>query len=367
MVSVRGFPIAPEELTAEWLTSALRAGGAIAHARVESFGSERIGEGAGFVGQLARITPTYDRREPSAPGALIAKFPSADPMTRQFVASYGLYRCEVNFYRHIAGSVSLRTARCFASEMNDDDSEFVLLLEDLASSGRIGDQVEGCGLEDARLALTELARFHASWWQRPELDALVWLPLAVDLGRTSLEQQYPLGWQASLDRYAHTMSPALRDAAPTLNQRVLATFDRFEEAPLTIMHGDFRLDNMFFGRPGSGYALAVLDWQISNRGWGMYDVGYFLSSNLPTERRRAHEASLVRAYHDALVEHGVSGYSWERCWDDYVTTMILYLANLIGNVPSLDTTNERGARLFDLMFERVAAAAVDLDSLASLD
>ncbi len=364
--SARAFPVAPEQLTPDWLTDVLHDAGCITDGRITSLATERIGEGVGFLGQLVRITPVYDHAYDDAPRALIAKFPSPEEPARQFAASYGLYRCEVNFYREIAGSISLRTPRCYYSRMNDDATEFLLLLEDLSATGRLGDQVAGCTLDDARLAIRELARFHASWWQHPALEQMDWLPRGVELGRISLEEAYPHGWRPCLDRYRHLLSPDLQRAAPALNERLLRMFPRFERAPTTIMHADYRLDNMFFGTPGSGYDLAVIDWQIANRGWGAYDVAYFLGSNLDPAERRAHEASLLRDYHRTLLEAGSRDYSWELCQEDYTLSLITYLANLIGNVASLDPTNERGLALFELLFTRVVAAVTDLNALDAL-
>ena len=66
----------PLATTAAWLTSALREGGAIQDTAVKSFESEIVGEGAGFIGQLARLTLDYDHTDEGAPASLIAKFPS---------------------------------------------------------------------------------------------------------------------------------------------------------------------------------------------------------------------------------------------------------------------------------------------------
>ena len=49
--------------------------------------------------------------------------------------------------------------------------------------------------------------------------------------------------------------------------------------PHTIIHGDYRLDNLFFGTDESDYELAVIDWQIASRGGAAYDVAYFIILN----------------------------------------------------------------------------------------
>ena len=75
-------------------------------------------------------------------------------------------------------------------------------------------------------------------------------------------------------------------------------------------------------RPGSNLAAVkqgveeVLQAR-HGQGGGAEDVGYLLSQNLTVADRRAHETDLLRAYHDALVGHGVSGYSFESLQADY--------------------------------------------------
>lgn len=135
-----GFPLNPDELTPEWLTDALRKDGCIERARVASLSYEVIGEGVGFLGQIARITPSYDVLEDGAPRTLIGKFPGADEGARQLAGMYGFYLCEVNAYRHLTPHVAIRTPRCYFSAISDDATTFLLLLEDLGAGGRMGDQ-----------------------------------------------------------------------------------------------------------------------------------------------------------------------------------------------------------------------------------
>jgi aminoglycoside/choline kinase family phosphotransferase len=279
---------------------------------------------------------------------------------------YGLYRCEVNFYRHVAGAISLRTPRCYYGDVDDAGTTFLLLLEDLGQTGVMGDQVVGCRLEQARLAVRELARFHATWLENPKLNAMEWLPLGIDLGRMSLERAYPAGWEICVRDYGDKLPRRLVDAIPTLNERLLAMLPQFEDAPLTIMHGDYRLDNMFFGGRESGYELAVIDWQIANRGWGLYDVAYFLTSNLEPDARRTHEEELLREYHAIVTKESGVEYDWQRCREDYALSTAVYFANMVGNIASLDPADERGLALFDLILTRIATAVEDLDALSAL-
>ena len=75
---VRG--TAPGQVTAGWLTAVLRADGAIRQARVTDVRAEAVGTGQ--MGLTARFHLGYDRAEPGAPAAVVGKFPSPDPTSR---------------------------------------------------------------------------------------------------------------------------------------------------------------------------------------------------------------------------------------------------------------------------------------------
>ncbi len=360
-----GFPLNPHEVTPAWLTDALRKDGCIQNSRVVSLTCDVIGEGVGFLGQIARLTPTYDQMEDGAPRTLIGKFPTSVESARELAAMYGLYLCEVNVYRHLTPEIPLRTPHCYFSGISEDATTFLLLLEDFGASGRMGDQIKGCSVDDARLALREVAKLHAAWWDHPKLPDMHWLTLGMDLWRTVMTEAFPPAWQICLDQFGHLMSSAQRSAAPTLNVRALRAIDANAAAPLTILHADYRLDNMFFGTTDGEYEFAVIDWQVANRGWGAYDVAYFLASNLDSALRRDQEMNLLREYHAALNDHRTRGgsYSWETCRADYVRSIAVMFTGAFATVASLDTSNERGVALFETIVSRVATAAEDLQAL----
>lgn len=362
-----------EELTPEWLTEALRSGGVLgAGARVVSVEAERLGEGAGFIGQLFRLRLTYagdavSTTASGAPASIIAKMPTLDAGSRTLAQMYGLYEREYRFYTELADEITFRTARCYYADGDAASERYVLLLEDMGVHGTPGDQVAGCTAEQAHLALTELARHHALWWGSPRLDEIAWISPGVDLVAGVMEQTYAASWEPALAAFGERIPKEIADALPSLGTRLLALMAPYRDGPLTLAHGDYRLDNMFFGRDGADYELAVLDWQSPNKGWGMYDVAYFMYSNLDIETRRACEDDVLREYHGALVAQGVEGYTLEQAREDFATSLLVSLGIWVGNAASLDMTNERGRALFELFFERLVAAILDHDALRYLE
>jgi len=82
---------------------------------------------------------------------------------------------------------------------------------------------------------------------------------------------------------------------------------RCDEGPPTLVHNDFRLDNVFFAGDGTP---VVIDWQIPAHTRGTQDVAYLLSGSFQPDVLSGAWESLLRRYHDGLRAHGVAGYEW---------------------------------------------------------
>ena len=354
-------PAGPQELTPQWLTHALRQTGTITSAAVTSFDSEIIAEGVGLIGQLARLTPHYDRAEAGAPRSLIAKFPAEAQENRDVGNLFRFYEREIRFYEEIADEVQLRTPRCYYSAMDVDADEYVLLLEDMAPA-RVGDQLAGCSHQEAELAIRELAKFHATWWDTPRLEELEWMPCANDPINKSAEQSYQDAWDTFLERFGARLPKSLLATAEKLGSRAGRIQDQLADSPRTIRHCDYRLDNLFFATPEGGDPLAVIDWQIASRGRGTYDVGYFMSQSVDPRQRKASEVDLLKTYHRTLAENGVRGYDFAECLRDYRLATLFCLVYPVISGGTYDLNNERGVALVTAMLDRSVAAIVDLNA-----
>ena len=362
-MAARNIPSSPQEITPEWLTDALRETGAIKQATVTSFDMEPdIAAGTGFLGKLARVKPQYDRQEEGAPQSIIAKFPTPSPEWRAMADGFRFYEIETRFYEEIAEEVELRTPRRYFSHFDSQTGNFVLLLEDLAPA-RLGDQMAGCTRTEAELCIGNLAKFHATWWESPRLAELDWLPTIDDpLRMQTLEDQYRDAWPPFAEYLGDRLSPAMREIGERFGRSIPAMLGRFGKPPHTIVHGDYRLDNLFFTTSQGSDSLAVIDWQISSRGPGAFDVAYFTCGTLPPDERKRSEMELLRMYHSILEENGVRGYEFDQCFEDYRASVLFCLVYSVLAIGTLDLTNERGVELFNTIMERTFAAITDLNA-----
>lgn len=348
-------PTEPAELTPHWLTETLRAAGAIRAASVTHVQGEVLGEGRGFTGLVVRLRLGYDTPEDGAPRSLIVKLPSADPRIRAQLMEFGLYEREFRFYVELAASPGLPVPRLYWGHVDAGAGTSILLLEDL-DQARPGDNVGGCSDEDVYLAASRLAQFHATWWEHPRLDEFAWLAK----GDSDAFQEACQNLLAPfLEGFDAVLTPGLRALAPRLVAAVAACDRRWTAPPRTIVHGDFRLDNLLFGPPESDASLIIIDWQVSFLGRGAADLAYFAAFCLRTEQRRAIERRMVAAYHDALLAGGVCGYSIEQCWDDYRFATLTALLRIITAGAILDLSSERGQTLMGTLVDRIDAILAD--------
>jgi aminoglycoside phosphotransferase (APT) family kinase protein len=157
------------------------------------------------------------------------------------------------------------------------------------------------------------------------------------------------------------------DTATRLGPRMLPILDYVAKPPMTLCHGDLRLDNVFWGSPENDATVTIIDWQISGKARGAYDVGYFMSQSVEPAVRAANEERIVREYHRQLVDAGVSGYGADQCWDDYRLATMFCLVYPVVACGSVDLANERGRELATKMLSRSLSAIRDLKADELLD
>ncbi len=363
MTETISFPRQPDEVTPAWLTEQLQVAGAIgAHQRVARLSSVPLGEGVGMMGVLARVGLEYEG-EPGAVSSVVVKCAAPSEANRAVAMSFRVYEREVNFFREIADLLEEGVPDCYAAEIDLDTGDFVLVLEDLVGY-RQGDQVTGCDGAEAELCIDVMAGLHARWWHANDRPELAWVPrVAGDMHRTGMVAGFGAGWEPTLATFGDLLTPEVRDAGPRFLAALPNLHDRMGQEPQTLIHGDFRLDNLLFGVDDSQHPIGVLDWQGMLVSKGTHDVAYLLSQNVRTDERRAHERSLVQRYHARLTEGGVTGYSAEQCWEDYRLAALYLFEYAVVIAGTLDPANDRGTAFMGNLVERSAATITDLGLL----
>jgi len=353
-------PKCPEELTADWLTTSLQAGGALtSDAHVADFIVTVLGEGAGLMGTVVRITPRWEG--PAGPESFVGKFSTTNPDNQNVAAAFDLYGREVRFYTDVARGMRGRFPTCYYAELSDDSRGCVLLLEDFPQH-RTGDQVVGATLAEARSVMIEAARLHSSYWDaaRPATVGRFgaeWSPF--------LRAGAAASWAGMVQRHADVMPDYLQSLGDEYVGKVEVFHNAMSDGLCTVVQGDLRQDNLLFDRePNAADPVVMIDFQNLQWGKGALDLAYFLTQSFDVELRRNHERDLLEAYRAELARLGVA-YGANALWEDYRMAALAVFA--IGvMITGLAPTTERAARFQRVTVQRASVAFDDLGLLALL-
>lgn len=339
-------------LSPDWLTGVLKDAGRLDSSKVVALESKAIGTGQ--MSRVLRLTPTYSAENISAPTSLIAKIASEDPIARGAGHAMGFYEAEVRFYREIAPQVTAATPPCVAAAIDVTDGAFTVLLEDQPEL-RVGDMVAGGTVDDAALALAELAKLQAPLWNDAEWSKAAWLSPA---RWRAFSETFPLALEPFIARFGDTLSADEIALCERVIPQSVPWLDAWS-GPTVVQHGDFRLDNMLFGDAPD--RVVVFDWQTARVGPPLVDAGFYLGGCLPIEERRAHEQTLLRDYHHHLRALGVTSYSWDDCLRDYARYALYGLLSFVGTFIHVEVT-PRGEELYLAAFRHYSQQALDLTS-----
>jgi hypothetical protein len=341
------------EVDAGWLTRSLRPSLGTS-AEVRAFTATSIGTGQ--VGENVRFELRWSDDDPGLPASVVGKFPSTSEASRAAAVQTLTYVKEIGFYRDLQHAVTIRTPAVHSMEWEPVTHDFVVVMEDVRHA-RQGDQLRGCTVEDAELAVDQAVGLHAPTWGRSrELLAYDWLGEVAD----------PTGLRAQLleiltpgfvSRYEERLAPEALDLAMPL-ARAYSSWSAAvkswaeQDGDWCVVHGDYRLDNMLFGSAPGTSELTVVDWQTAGIGIGPADIAYFCGAGLLPDTRVACEGALVARYAAALRGAGVA-ISDDAVWEGYVlgSASGYFMAVLASQIVE---RTARGDEMFAVMAERHA-------------
>jgi thiamine kinase-like enzyme len=304
------------QITPAWLTDVLRAGGHLPQGHIVSIASPNESSaatrGPGFHASNQIEIQYSSDAPPSAPSRLYLK--AQDGMVHQSAG-----RREVAFYTSIAVQMPYPPAPvCFDAAYDPDTSAYHLLLEDTSETHRTVHPEEPATRSDTERMLDALARLHAHWWGHPQLGQTIGaLPTAETIQRSFLQLT------RAFPEYIAFLGDRLSSERRVIYEVVLAKYPEVlirrlaEHQTLTLVHDDAHAGNFLLPRNADAQQVYLIDWQQWGVQVGLHDVAYQMALFWYPERRARLEQTLVREYHDRLRQHGVEGYDWMACWDDY--------------------------------------------------
>lgn len=381
-----GIPANSRELTVAWFnaTVAPALGGTIADVVVNVIGTD-----VGFVGEIYRCALQWQNDAAGLPASVIVKLPAEDGRNRDVGEGMQVYEREIEVYRKLSGKLGVQMPAYIYSDFDPDPApwlervllglfdrlpvggvdwvlrqflkasgkskrRYVLVLEDVADA-RPPQQVDGGSVGDVERGLVELAAFHATNWMSAEAVATSQRFWPLDRAPKVFQATYRRNRDAFLEAHPGLYPRDLLDRLDALQDELGVETARLCAAPWTLLHGDFRIDNLLY-RPNGD--TVVLDYQIV--GWGRpgFDVAYFISTALDPSHRHA-EQRLLGQYHQALTAHGVTDYPLATLNQDVERTKLLLAHRMVSAFDGLDTEMAEHERsLADIMATRVAGWTV---------
>ncbi|MEO8299290.1 MAG: phosphotransferase [Burkholderiales bacterium] len=346
-----------DQINETWLHRALCASGQTVPRVGKIYEVAPVGNGT--AASTWRVRFGYNGMGQGLPESVIVKLPRPDHLDAD-AAHLDLlgYEREVAAYRFFGDQPPMRIPRChFAAASN---GSFNLVLEDLTDRGLPGNQIAGCDPLHAQAVTREFAAMHTRYWQAPELQTLTWAVRLAERGDLRAHW-YDIGVQVMRSQHAELGEEALaliESLAP-----LVGPWHRAEPRHVTLIHGEPRVDNIFFETAGNTLRACLLDLQLVTVGDPMIDLAYFLSGSLSPEDRQACERGLVEMHVGVLRAAGID-YDVDAAWQSYCEHAVCGLmitviaAGFLGEMPQ---TYE----LIRTLARRNCATVRHLDGLAA--
>ena len=347
-------PASIDEVTPAWLSEVMRAD-------VTSVETEQIGVGIGVSSALYRVRLTGPESQ-TRPETVVVKLPALDEAAVFTSTILRMYIREVGFFDELASASPIRVPERYHAEVDEETSRFVVVMEDMGRM-RIVDQVQGMAVEDAEHAVDELAAWHAQWWGRG--DELAEQGITVSLGDPIYPAILPMVWAEGWDKVSAEIDlpeAIERVGGQRFSDAMAGILRDLSQGPNTMIHGDFRADNMLFADDGS---IVLLDFQLIGSGSAAYDLAYFVTQSLDASVAAEHERALFDRWIAGLRGAGVAGSDVAHLWDDYRKAALFCLVYPVVASRGMDLDDPRQRGLVECMNTRFARAVdqLELDAL----
>ena len=370
-------PSSSSDLTAAWCTQAFRARGVLAGTEsVTKVDQKPLGAGEGEFSELVLLFLEVDGEAPLLARTLVAKFSPPTMSDLELSLTFGT---EAHFYNDMSvvsgGLVRPETLYVGYLKKRCGKDGYCIIMESAAGTKEKPaysyKRVDGCGsVEHMYLVMRTLARFHGHWWNKTQKHELLKMYVDPDFGGGPLPRLPVCATKrigatfiksgikalvhcfsdepafAGVPKFAIEYAPLIQELRPVLRRRRLGVMRMLYRHPWTLVHGDAHLENIFFGADYEG-GCSFIDFGLLQLGPGMGDVATVIGGGMHTEPRRAHERNLIKEYHRALTEDfGVTGYSFERCWEDYEFQLVKPFLQLVFTAPSFLKQRKRRTGMF---------------------
>lgn len=309
--------------------------------------------GTGQIGDCIRFTLDHQSENPNAPKTLVGKFPADAKDSRAAGVGFGIYNREVNFYKLLQSRARITTPHCYFAEIDPESHDFVLLMSDEAPATQ-GDQLKGISLSQTKIIIREAAKLHSAFWMDETVSDFDWMEASPQVKAVFDPVAMRDVWASFVAHYGDRVSERAKRLGKAFTSGFQLYLDMASE-PQSLIHVDFRPDNMLFATPEGGKPLSVVDWQSISVGPAATDIGYCIAGALDPELRRQNETELLNLYTQELESLGAGPYEENALKQHYILGAYQLFKTAFHSSMFVERT-ERG----DEMFLKMLNGAVEL-------
>ena len=315
-----------------------------------------LGEGVGLMSSIGRAALTLaSGKKTSVVLKVIAQTENVS-ISKQL----NFYANEIDFYRHLSPLCPIRSPKCFFADIDPETQDFLLILEDLGAAAA-GDQLKGCDEGLMLQGFEKAAQLHGRFWGKT--DQYPWLRYqnVPEVNQFRQDVVFRPGVAPTLAIFPEYFTGDLAEVVTQIGEHFVPIFERAMAGTQTVIHGDYRIDNMLLPVVDGEIEIVAVDWQNTTGGRGPHDIAYFSSQSCGPEMRGATEMAALRRYHEILTDEGVKDYSFDQCLEDFRVNLMITMITPIAIIGTMDPGNERGVELGRVILER------GLSSLAAME
>lgn len=353
-------PKKPSDITTEWMNYAFSEAGLCKPNTIMGIDVEPLGPHVkGLLSSICRVIISYKTPVQDLPKSVVIKFPPERDENRSFGSSWGVYEREIRFYRELANKSPIRIPKCYFTVLDDSNNNFLLMIED-AGNWIQGDQINGLSINQTKSTVTAIAKFHGYWWNSKELEELTWMP--------EENRDHVHAFKDNWDEFKEEHRDILDDQKIYSGDLIAQSGQKIEDlskiAPRTIIHYDFRADNMLFNEQDD---IMVVDWQTAIKSFGAFDIARAVCGSHHGILEKSHHIEFLELWYKEILDSGVTNYTFDEAWRDYRLGIILSSYVPVSAHHFLSHEGSRGISILKAMIERLFYAFHECEVLELLE
>jgi len=341
-------PTHTRHLSKDWLTQVLQEGGILtSEVYVTAFKSQILTGGNHF--KVSQVQLQYSG-PCSAPKTIVVKLLSWDKTFWERCVLYAKkviqyedrdamflssYQIESRFYTYYSDNdfKAVSLPKAYYNYEDCFNNKFGMVLEDISEGTETG-QPHGFSWEDSKACVIALAKFHAEHWKQTEPQTKHWDIGAYWTGnkREGNKEEIRVCWDKAMQHFANQLNlkdTTRQNLGRSLEASLNLISEKFKEMDCnTLLHGDYKISNIFLGKKGGDTQVYVIDWQWLGVGNCAIDITPFIITSIRSEDI-PQQTELFQLYHSTLVSQGITDYPYETFWRDVQICTIDFLLYIV--------------------------------------